>query len=156
MNPGDGRAAPVIAVDGPGGVGKGTLCHALARELGWHFLDSGALYRLTALAALRHGVAPEDEPRVAALARVLDVRFGEDAGGGPRVLLEGEDVTGAIRSETAGNAASRVAALAAGREALLQRQPTAGTWVRWCSPTRRSRSSSPPAPRSAPGVAISS
>ncbi len=115
-------AVPVITVDGPSGVGKGTISHLLARRLNWHFLDSGALYRLTALAALRHGVALEDEPAVAALAAALDVEFLAEEAGNTRILLEKQDVTDEIRTEAAGNNASKVAALPAVREALLQRQ----------------------------------
>ncbi len=114
--------APVITVDGPSGSGKGTISRLLARELGWHWLDSGALYRLLALAARRHGVALDDAGTLADLARRLDVRFADDGGGEPRVLLEGEDVTRELRTEQTGAAASRVAALPAVREALLDRQ----------------------------------
>ncbi len=114
--------APVIAIDGPSGVGKGTLCQALAQHLGWHLLDSGSLYRLTALAAQKHDVPLDDETRLAALAASLDVRFETLPDQETQVLLEGEDVTAAIRSEACGNAASRVAALPAVRAALLQRQ----------------------------------
>ena len=114
--------APVIAVDGPSGVGKGTLCQALAQHLGWHLLDSGSLYRLTALAAQKHGVPLDDETRLAALAARLEVRFEPLPGRETQVLLEGEDVSATIRSEACGNAASRVAALPAVRAALLQRQ----------------------------------
>ena len=115
--------APVITVDGPSGVGKGTLCQWLARRLGWHLLDSGALYRLTALAALNRDLPLEDESSVAAAAAGLDVEFVAAEGDGAlRVILDGIDVGAALRSETAGNAASRVAALPAVRAALLQRQ----------------------------------
>ncbi len=113
---------PVITVDGPSGSGKGTISRRLAQELGWHWLDSGALYRVLALAALRHGVALDDEAALAELARQLDVRFVEDGQGEPRVLLEGEDVSRALRTEETGAAASRVAALPAVRAALLARQ----------------------------------
>ena len=113
---------PVIAVDGPSGVGKGTLCQALAKHLGWHLLDSGSLYRLTALAAQKHGISLEDETQLAALAARLEVRFEAVADREIQVLLEDEEVTAAIRSEACGNAASRVAALSAVRAALLQRQ----------------------------------
>jgi cytidylate kinase len=112
----------VIAVDGPSGVGKGTLCQWLASRLGWRLLDSGALYRLTALAALRRNLALEDEPRLAAVAAGLAVEFTPGPDGIPRILLEGEEVGDAVRSETCGNAASRVAALPLVRAALLQRQ----------------------------------
>ncbi|MGM0593257.1 MAG: (d)CMP kinase [Pseudomonadota bacterium] len=113
---------PVITVDGPSGVGKGTISQLLAKKLGWHFLDSGALYRLTALAALRRGVALEDEPAVAEVARTLDVAFIPTDSGGIKVILDNQDVTDDIRTEKAGNNASKVAALPAVREALLQRQ----------------------------------
>lgn len=113
---------PVITVDGPSGVGKGTISHLLATKLGWHFLDSGALYRLTALAAVNRGVALEDEPKVAEIARSLDVEFLAADSGEVRIVLENQDVSNDIRTETAGNNASKVAALPAVREALLQRQ----------------------------------
>lgn len=113
------KTVPVIAVDGPSGVGKGTLCGLLAKQLGWHLLDSGSLYRVTALAAQRRGIILDDEIQVAALAQHLDVRFSAD---GMRVYLDGEDVSKAIRSESCGSAASRVAVIPAVRLALLQRQ----------------------------------
>ena len=116
------KAVPVIAIDGPSGVGKGTLCRSLALQLAWHLLDSGSLYRLTALAAARHGIALDQETQIAPLAEQLEVCFQTTADGDLRILLEGEDVTGAIRSETLGNAASQIAALPAVRAALLQRQ----------------------------------
>lgn len=112
----------VITVDGPSGVGKGTISQLLARRFGWHFLDSGALYRLTALAAQRHAVALEDEPAVAAVAAGLDVVFRAGEEGEVKVILENQDVTNDIRTEQAGNNASKVAALPSVREALLQRQ----------------------------------
>jgi len=114
---------PVITVDGPGGSGKGTVTQMLARRLGWHLLDSGALYRLTALAAERQGVALDDEAGLARVAATLDVRFEPTPPGQPaRVLLAGEDVTAAIRTERCGDNASRVAVLQSVRDALLQRQ----------------------------------
>ncbi|MFO7592826.1 MAG: (d)CMP kinase [Pseudomonadota bacterium] len=113
---------PVITVDGPSGVGKGTISHLLAKKLGWHFLDSGALYRLTALAAVNHGVALEDEPAVADIARNLGVEFHAGDDGDVKIILENQNVTNDIRTEQAGNNASRVAVLPAVREALLQRQ----------------------------------
>lgn len=116
-----GGGAPVLAIDGPSGSGKGTISRRVAARLGWHLLDSGALYRLVGLAAGRHGVALDDQERLAALARDLDVAF-ESAGDEPRVLLEGDDVSDAIRTEQAGDAASRVAAVPAVRTALLDRQ----------------------------------
>ena len=108
---------PIITIDGPSGSGKGTIAELLAKRLGWHCLDSGALYRLVGLAAERAGIDLGDEARLAELARTLPTEF--RAG---RVLLAGEDVTTQIRTETAGNAASRVAALPAVRAALLEWQ----------------------------------
>ncbi len=114
-------AAPVITIDGPSGTGKGTIARLLQGWLGWHLLDSGALYRLVAHDALARGVALDDEPALAALARALPVEFVEGAGE-TRVLLAGVDVSDAIRSESAGTAASRVAAWPQVRDALLERQ----------------------------------
>jgi len=112
---------PVIAIDGPGGAGKGTVARAVAQRLGWHLLDSGSLYRITAFAALQVGVDLDDSAALCGIARDLDVRFadGED---GVRVVLAGEDVSDAIRSEEAGAAASVVASDPAVREALIDRQ----------------------------------
>ncbi len=110
---------PVITVDGPSGSGKGTVSQRLARDLGWHFLDSGALYRLTALSVLSRGMDPADADAVAVLASHLDIEF--DAKGGT-VLLEGDDVTRQLRTERTGEIASRVAAHTEVRQALLERQ----------------------------------
>ena len=112
---------PVITLDGPSGSGKGTISHAVARELGFHFLDSGALYRLLAYAAQQRGIALDDETALAELAGKLDIRFPADADT-DTVLLDGENVGGDIRTEAAGAGASKVAALPAVRAALLQRQ----------------------------------
>jgi CMP/dCMP kinase len=112
---------PVITVDGPSGTGKGTLGFRLAQRLGWHFLDSGALYRLVALRAGDEGVALDDELRVASIAQHLRVRF-EVSAGEFRTLLEGRDEADRLRTEEAGAAASVVAALPAVRAALLSRQ----------------------------------
>ena len=110
-------AAPVIAIDGPSASGKGTVAQRVAEALGFHFLDSGALYRLTALAALRAGVALEDEAAVAAVAATLPAEFV-----GEQVLLAGDDVTTAIRAEEVGVGASKVAAFPTVRAALFDRQ----------------------------------
>ncbi|HEY9380409.1 MAG TPA: (d)CMP kinase [Burkholderiales bacterium] len=110
-------AVPVIAIDGPSASGKGTVAERVARALGFHYLDSGALYRLVALAAQRAGVDIADEQRMAELARSLDVRF--DVG---EVYLAGQPVTDAIRDEAVSTAASHVAAQPAVRAALLDRQ----------------------------------
>lgn len=114
--------APVLAVDGPSGSGKGTICRKVAERMGWRLLDSGALYRLTAVAAARHGVDLDDGPGLARLAENLDVEFGTGPGGGERVCLEGRDVTGEIRTETCGNSASKLAAIPAVRTALVALQ----------------------------------
>jgi 3-phosphoshikimate 1-carboxyvinyltransferase len=109
--------APVIAIDGPSASGKGTVAQRVAQTLGFHFLDSGALYRLTALAAMRTGVSLDDEAAVAAVAADLPAEFGDE-----RILLSGDDVTEAIRAEDVGIGASKVAAMPAVRAALLERQ----------------------------------
>ncbi|MDM9558090.1 (d)CMP kinase [Bordetella petrii] len=108
---------PVIAIDGPTASGKGTVAHRVAKALGWAVLDSGALYRLTALAALNRGLAAEDEAGVARVAQELDARFE-----GRHIYLEGAEVGEAIRQERVGNFASRIAAYPAVRQALLERQ----------------------------------
>jgi CMP/dCMP kinase len=113
--------APVIAVDGPSGSGKGTLAVWLARRLGWHLLDSGALYRIVAWSALRQGVALDAEPALAALATGLAIRF-EIRTGVVAVWADGVDVSDAIRAEAVSSAASQVAALPAVRRALLDAQ----------------------------------
>ncbi|MCQ4320832.1 (d)CMP kinase [Stutzerimonas stutzeri] len=117
------RQVPVITIDGPSGSGKGTVAALLAAKLGWNFLDSGALYRLLAFAARNHGVDLTNEEALKLLAAHLDVQFGAaKSGHGMQIVLEGEDVTLAIRNEQVGAGASQVAALPVVREALLQRQ----------------------------------
>jgi cytidylate kinase len=116
--------ATVLAIDGPSGSGKGTVSRRIATALGWHLLDSGALYRLVALAGLRAGLGGHDEAGHARLASGMPVTFGEAPDGGELVLLGDPpaDVTAAIRTEEAGQGASRVAVWPAVRSALLQRQ----------------------------------
>jgi cytidylate kinase len=111
----------VVTIDGPSGSGKGTVAQRLAKKLGWHYLDSGAIYRVLAQAALKHDVDFSDHVALTELATTLDVTFSLEESN-LKVWLEGEDVSLAIRSETAGNAASKVAAVPAVRAALLQRQ----------------------------------
>src|SRR3984893_4885403 len=113
---------PIVTIDGPSGSGKGTISRAVAVRLGWHFLDSGALYRLVALAGLKRGLKPDDMEYHARLAAALDVRFDVRPDGSELVLLDGEVVTDEIRSEVAGQGASRVAAWPSVRSALLDRQ----------------------------------
>ncbi|MDU6412624.1 MAG: (d)CMP kinase [Yersiniaceae bacterium] len=113
--------ASVITVDGPSGAGKGTLCKALAETFGWHLLDSGAIYRVLALAALHHQVDIQSEDALVPLAAHLDVQF-ISRNGQLEVILEGEDVSHEIRTETVGNTASQAAAFPRVREALLRRQ----------------------------------
>jgi len=117
-------SVPVLAIDGPGGSGKGTVSRRLATALGWHLLDSGALYRVVALAGQRQGLSADDVAGHAALAARLPVRFASRADGSEQVLWgpQGEDISDAIRTEEAGAGASRVAAWPAVRDALLQRQ----------------------------------
>ena len=117
--------APVITVDGPSGSGKGTVSQILARRLGWHLLDSGALYRVVAIMANRAGFGPGDPNQVrkaADLARVMPVEFSSDREGPVTVKLAGEDVTSELRAEATGDSASRYAQLPAIRGALLDRQ----------------------------------
>ena len=112
---------PVLTIDGPSGSGKGTLAQRMAQTLGWHYLDSGAIYRVLAQAALKHQTDLSDEPTLVKMAQQLDVVF-ELTDETLKVVLEGEDVSTLIRTEQAGNAASKVASLPAVRAALLQRQ----------------------------------
>jgi len=116
-------SVPVITIDGPSGVGKGTTAQRIASHLGWHLLDSGAIYRVLAEAARQQGVALDDEPALVQLAESLDVRFVADPDTAEiQILLEGHEVSEAVRSEASGQAASQVAALPAVRTALLARQ----------------------------------
>jgi cytidylate kinase len=108
---------PVIAIDGPSASGKGTVAQRVAEKLGFHYLDSGALYRLVALVAMRAEIDLTDETSLADIARDLEVVFA-----GAKIHLQGEDVADAIRAETCSNGASRIAAYPQVRTALLQRQ----------------------------------
>ncbi len=113
---------PVLAVDGPGGSGKGTICRAVQQAMGWHLLDSGAIYRALAVAASRRGLDAKSGAELERLATNLDVTFLPSADGDTRVMVDGEDVTDELRQEQTGNLASQVAAVSAVRDALLQRQ----------------------------------
>jgi len=115
-------SVPVVAVDGPSGSGKGTVCRRLASRLGWHLLDSGALYRLVAVAGQMAGLAADDIEGHSRIAGRMAVRFSSDATGAERIELEGHDVTALIRAEQTGQGASRVAAWPAVRSALTERQ----------------------------------
>lgn len=117
------RLAPVITIDGPGGSGKGTIAQMIANELGWNLLDSGALYRLVALAARNHGVALDNSEGLSVLARHMDVQFvATEPDTPPTVILEGEEVTRDIRSEEVGKQASTLAVFPSVRDGLLMRQ----------------------------------
>jgi cytidylate kinase len=115
-------AAPIVTIDGPSGSGKGTIARAVAKHAGWHLLDSGALYRLAALAGAQNGLDPQDVKGHAKLAGMMNVGFGADPDGGELVTLDGMDVTSELRSEATGAGASRVAAWPQLRTALLARQ----------------------------------
>jgi cytidylate kinase len=112
----------VITVDGPSGAGKGTISYMLAKHLGWHLLDSGALYRVIGQACVMEGVSWDDHPAVTEVARKLDVTFSIATDGETLVAYKGQDVSAAIRTEDGGRGASTVAAIPGVREALLQRQ----------------------------------
>jgi CMP/dCMP kinase len=116
------RTSPIVTIDGPSGSGKGTISRAVAKHTGWHLLDSGALYRLVALAGARAGLQQDDREGHARLAATMDVVFEVDPQGEELVTLSGRNVTADIRTETAGQGASRVAAWPNVRMALLDRQ----------------------------------
>lgn len=113
---------PVITIDGASGTGKGTVSQILAKRLRWKFLDSGALYRVLALAAQKHSVAFDNEKALEVLAEHLDVQFIAQENESSGIILEGENVTEVIRTEKIGNAASQIATLPAVRASLLSRQ----------------------------------
>ena len=115
-------SVPVIAIDGPSGVGKGTVARAVARRLGWQFLDSGSLYRILALAAQKAGIAGSDAAAVAALAPRLNIKFDLQDDENERIIVDGEDLTTRVRAETTGALASVIAVHPQVRAALLERQ----------------------------------
>ena len=113
----------MVTIDGPGGSGKGTVSQLLAARLGWHYLDSGALYRVLGLMAQRCGISLDDEPALCRLAETLKITFVPQADGSPaQVTVDGKDVSNELRTETTGELASRVAVLLAVRTTLLQKQ----------------------------------
>jgi cytidylate kinase len=118
MNP----SVPIVTIDGPSSSGKGTISRIVAARVGWHLLDSGALYRLVALGGIQRGLDPDDVEEHVAVARAMKVEFAAVTSGEERVILDGRDVTHRIRNEEAGAGASRVAAWPAVRAALLDRQ----------------------------------
>jgi cytidylate kinase len=113
---------PIITIDGPSGAGKGTAARLVAEQLGWHLLDSGAIYRVLAVATLHHQLSIEDEEPLIPIAAHLDVQFEITQEGEGKVILEGEDVSKSIRTEEVGAIASKIAAFPRVREALLRRQ----------------------------------
>ena len=115
-------SVPVIAIDGPSGVGKGTVARAVARRLGWQFLDSGSLYRILALAAQKAGIAGTDEAAVAALAPRLNIKFDIQDDKNERIIVDGDELSARIRAETTGALASVIAVHPKVRAALLERQ----------------------------------
>jgi len=116
------KNVPIITLDGPSGTGKGTLCHMLAEHLGWHFLDSGALYRVLAYAVALQKIDFNEVDKLVACAHALNVRFAVDAEKNSQVLLDKKDIYQQIRTEQCGQDASKIAVIAQVREALLARQ----------------------------------
>ncbi|BBA34698.1 cytidylate kinase [Methylocaldum marinum] len=111
---------PVITIDGPSGAGKGTVSRALAKKLGWHFLDSGAIYRSLAVAVTQAAIDPQDIDAVVRVAESMDLRF--EANDPPRIFLGGQDISHKIQTEDCGSTASKIAAHGPVRQALLQKQ----------------------------------
>lgn len=113
---------PIITIDGPSGTGKGTICHMLAEHLGWHFLDSGALYRVLAFAAVKYQVDLDNVGKLVPLAQALNLRFEVDTVGRSIIYLDNQNVSSDIRTEQCGQNASKIAVIPEVREALLARQ----------------------------------
>jgi cytidylate kinase len=111
---------PVLTLDGPSGAGKGTVSRAIAKRLGWHYLDSGAIYRALAVAVMERGVCLDDVDRITEIAQAMDLAFG--ATETTRVILDGRDISEWIQTESCGNTASKIAALGPVRQALLHKQ----------------------------------
>jgi cytidylate kinase len=111
---------PVMTLDGPAGAGKGTVSRAIAKKLGWHYLDSGAIYRALAIAVQDAGVPLDDIDGIVDIARKMDLSFG--SGDTPLVILHGQTITDRIATETCGNITSKIAAYGPVRQALLQKQ----------------------------------
>lgn len=118
----DNARSTVIAIDGPSGSGKGTIARRVAAALGMHLLDSGALYRLVALAVSKQGKSGGSAAELARIAASMEVRFGTDSEGQEEIWLDGEEVSREVRTEECGRFASRIAAIPAVREALLALQ----------------------------------
>jgi len=116
------QQAPVITIDGPSGTGKGTICHLLAKDLGWHFLDSGAIYRVLAYAAEQRDIDLKQVNALVSLAHDLDLQFKGDVDHDIQVLLDGNNISHAIRTEHCGQSASKIAEIPEIRAALLARQ----------------------------------